>query len=163
MPVSDAQRLLVVRPRDLVILSARFSMFDTDGDDLVAGAGGGFVELTFPPQATGEVPIDAGVPVPARLSGPSAVTFALGPGARLSPTADGLLAALAAAVQVAPDGLLGPTTIALPWQLLHTPRAAVSGDALRAALQGAAVPARPGRPVYGMCASRRLEGWRWRS
>lgn len=143
MPVNDGQRLLVVRPQDLVVLGARCSGFELDDGQLVADSGGGFVELTFPPQATGEMAFDpaTGAVAPARLGGPSQVTLAVAADTRVPLNADGFIAALSSASPVADEEPFFAPSIAveLPWRLTISPQPASAGDTLRLDLPPSAV------------------------
>jgi hypothetical protein len=143
VPVNDGQRLLVVRPQDLVVLGARCSGFELDGGELVADFGGGFVELTFPPQATGEMAFDpaTGAVAPARLGGPSQVTLAVAAGTRVPLNADGFIAALSSASPVVGEEPFFAPSIAveLPWRLTTSPQPASTGDTLRLELPPSAV------------------------
>ncbi|WP_259311211.1 hypothetical protein [Capillimicrobium parvum] len=90
-----------------------------------AFAGEGRVTLTLPPQAIAEAKFDRDDDVArrgARLSGPSQVTFLLADDTQIEMTAEGLLAALAAAGQHVELVAAGrePTAIELPWHLTLT-------------------------------------------
>lgn len=145
MAIAETQRLLIVRPHDLVVLSVRCRGFDQQGPSLLAGGEGGLVELTLPPQATGEQAY-SGATVQARLSAPARVTFAVDPDTVLPLDADGLLAALATARWVSDGTPLGlsPAAVELPWGLVLAPRPRVAGDPMRFALPARAVAADDG-------------------
>jgi hypothetical protein len=130
-------RLLLVRPRDHVVASVRLVGFRVDGDSVTASDGPGLVEIGLPPQATGELPYDAGVGLAdARLGGPSRVTFRVEQQTTAPLSADGILAMAAGGVPVAEPAEPGlePTSVELPWRFGFSPRPRVANDVLLAAL-----------------------------
>ncbi len=126
-------RLLLVRPQDLVVTSVRLVGFDVDGDAVTAAAGPGVVEFTLPPQATGELVLDAATGLAsARLGGTSRVSFRVAQGTTAPLSAEGILAMADRGEPVsepAPPGT-EPTSVELPWRLEFGPRPKAAGDAL---------------------------------
>ena len=126
-------RLLLVRPQDFVVASVRLVGFDVDGDTVTAAGGGGVVELTLPPQATGELVYDAVAgSAGARLSGTSRVSFRVAQGISATLTVEGILTMVVQGEPVSepsPPGL-EPTSVELPWRLKFGPRPRAGGDSL---------------------------------
>ena len=126
-------RLLLVRPQDLVVASVRLLGFQIAGDSVTAGPGPGIVELTLPPQATGELVYDAGVGLAgARLGGTTRVSFRVAQGTTARLTAEGILTMAdqgAPLSEPAPPGQ-EPTSVELPWRLKFGPRPKSAGDPL---------------------------------
>ena len=146
---SEDARLLVVRPDDHAIAVAHLRGFEVADGTATAG-GAASITLELPPQATGEAVYDAVVELaPARLGGPSRVTFLIAAGATVELTADAVIAACVdAPVDLAPwppsDPTLPPeqpTFIELPWRIRFAPRPHVAGDVVRATV--------PGGPIAG--------------
>ena len=111
-------QLLLVRPRDLLILGVQWSRMRAIGDPPVLEAEDDAAEvvLTFPPQHVAEqVGLPEGAPPQAVLAGASTVVFSLTAGARLPLDAEGLLRALRTTPVVA------ATSVELPWGLLARP------------------------------------------
>lgn len=137
-------RLLLVRPADHVVASARLLGFQLVGDSVAAGPDGGTVEITLPPQATGEMVYDPAVGLAnARLGGPSRVSFRVAPSTTAPLSVEGILTLAAEGEMVAgaaPPGL-EPTSVELPWRLRLAPRPNTPGDVLRSVV--------PARPILG--------------
>ena len=128
----DDVRLLIVRPADLVVAAIRFTGF-TVGPGALTSSPGARVELTLPPQATGEAAwVAAGAVAVARVGGPSRLTFSLVAGVEVPLTTDGVLTALASATLVHEEAAPGsePLSVELPWHIRFAPRPVASGDAL---------------------------------
>ena len=88
----DGIDLLLVRPEDLVVALVRLDGFDLDGETLTAGAGGGHLVLTLPPQATAETTYDVATAASrGRVSGPSRLTLLVPAGSSAPFTASGVL------------------------------------------------------------------------
>jgi hypothetical protein len=138
MAIEDV-RLLVVRPTDLVLAALRFVNFGVGSGTLTATSGA-LVEVTLPPQSTGEAAWAAGVLSVARVGGPSRLTFSVAAGVVVPLTADGVLSALASAVLVHGDAPAGaePLSVELPWHIRFAPRPATTGDALLSDVPGTA-------------------------
>jgi hypothetical protein len=137
-------RLLLVRPLDLVVASVRLIGFRVEGDAVTADLGAGVVELTLPPQATGELVFDAEVGLAeARLSGTSRVSFRVPEGTTAELSAEGILTMTGQGELISepsPPGL-EPTSVELPWRLKFGPRPNAGGDSLRVTL--------PATPLIG--------------
>jgi hypothetical protein len=117
-------RLLLLRPQDLAIAAARLINFQSAGSTVTALAGAR-VDLTLPPQATGEMVYVAAVGLAqARIGGPTKLTYTVEPGTTAPLTAAGILA-LASNGQPDVEAL----AVELPWHITFNPRS-VSGDPL---------------------------------
>ncbi|WP_432838115.1 hypothetical protein [Dactylosporangium sp. CA-092794] len=108
------EEYLLLRPDDQLVLGVAWSGL-TGAPRLEAGPGA-VIELTLPPQHTGEQvsTVDSAGVLRAVLAGPSRVTFAIPAGTRVEPTAAGILALL--------DGLgVQPSAVELPWRFAVSP------------------------------------------
>ncbi len=130
MAIEDV-RLLLVRPADLVIASLRFLGFEVGAGSLTAGADAR-VEVTLPPQATGEAAWAQGALSVARVGGPSKLTFRVAGGSVVPLTADAVLESLSTATVEHGDAPVGsePLTVELPWHITFAPRPVAPSDAL---------------------------------
>lgn len=131
MAIEDV-RLLLVRPADLVVVALRFVGFEVGAGALTSSSGAAKIEVTLPPQSTGEAAWVAGTLSVARVGGPSRLTFQVAGGVVVPLTADGVLAALAAATVEHGDAPVGaePLSVELPWHIRFAPRPVANGDAL---------------------------------
>ncbi|MDX6743833.1 hypothetical protein [Actinocorallia sp. A-T 12471] len=138
--------LLIVRAADHLLLGVDWSGFTVTGTGpdglprLTAGENARIV-LIFPPQHLAEEASKPNSPAPetrpappggsvpvwrAALSGPSRLVFAAARDTVFTPTAEGVLAALADARPVA------DTAVELPWRMIFAPETRDAGDELRA-------------------------------
>jgi hypothetical protein len=132
-------QLLLVRPQDLVVTAVRLVGFRADGDSVTAESGAQ-LELTLPPQSTGELLFDAGTGLAgAALGGTSRLSFSVDPGTTAPLSVEGILG-LAAGGQPVP----GETSVELPWRLAFRPKANAEGDALRSTVPTAPLPGEGG-------------------
>ncbi len=125
-------RLLIVRPADLVVAGLRFVDFEPGAGTLTASTPAARIEVTLPPQATGEAAWVAGVRSVARVGGPSRLTFSVAAGVVVPLSIDGVLATLASAMLEHGDAAFGsePLSVELPWHIRFAPRPAAAGDTL---------------------------------
>ncbi len=137
----DDVRLLLVRPADLVVAALRFTGFSV-GTSAVTSSAGAQIEVTLPPQATGEAAWVAGIKSVARVGGPSRLTFAVDAGVDIPLTAEGILTTLSSATLVHGDAPAGsePLSVELPWHIRFAPRPLAAGDALLSDVPASALP-----------------------
>ena len=141
MAIEDV-KLLLVRPADLVVAELRFVGFEVGAGTLTSSSGAARIEVTLPPQSTGEAAWAADTLSVARVGGPSRVTFQVEGGVVVRLTADGVLAALAAATVEHGDAPVGaePLSVELPWHIRFAPRPVANGDPLLCDVPDAAHP-----------------------